>query len=949
MRKSRQKTILCGMIGISALVLALLTVMVAHIHQKDTSSTTDESAAIDVVEPKALRQLRLQEPPTGSAVSNFKVDYEEETTTTSTIRQSPHDNRKYKYLVLDNNLRVTLISDENTQKAAAAMDVFVGCLSDPEDIPGLAHLLEHMLFMGSEKFPRENALEDLLSKHGGSSNAFTSLDETVYFFDIEPKSLSDALKVWSQLFVSPLLKSEALKREVHAVDAEHTKNIENDGWRLEQLLRTTSSYGHPYHKFCTGDIDTLWNAPRANGRDLHAEILTFYQEHYSANLMRLVVIGQEPIEALESMVRTFFKNVPNAERPRVNYDAAPVREPDQLALMYEVMPRQKIQVLTMLWLLPSLLEHHRTKPLEYVSHLLGHEGPGSLLSELKHRGWGNEITSGVADKGLDFTWFNLEIELTKEGVKNKDAVIMVVYEYISLIKTEGPVKWRWDEMAQVAKSDFEFLAKDEPSNYAEQLAQNMQLYGPDHIISAEILFEDWDENVIESVLSQLTPNRMVVTLQTPDLKLKLEKPASSSSSSSSSSNTKIEQSKNSLLPDEFLRRDLPDPDRSTRVEHWYRSLYREKKFSSDFIMQALRPASVSTGMKLPEINPYIATDFTIVSSSSSSSEAGKVEGKNTTNIMRKTRPHLLLDEACFRVWMHTDTQFSEPRITIFLRVETQSDEKSVTAETMVRRELVALLLRDYLSEKMYNGEVAGLSYDVEMGERHFTLSVQGFSHKMAPYVDDLLHTIVKYRVTPQRLKIVLESMRRKLQNFDSEEPYIQTSLLRNIASIPETFLPAELLEASRRVNLTTLVDSLQSEIQRIYKTGNIEMLIHGNANTATSQQLAKIVASTFSPPDDASKCPRNPMRVREFPRGSKPRVFQYRSPNDETISSAALNSYEMGPRSIDRDVRCELLQSIIHEPIFDQLRTKEQLGYIVSAKLKRSFGMSLSLYLLLSL
>ena len=162
-----------------------------------------------------------------------------------------------------------------------------------------------------------------------------------------------------------------------------------------------------------------------------------------------------------------------------------------------------------------------------------------------------------------------------------------------------------------------------------------------------------------------------------------------------------------------------------------------------------------------------------------------------------------------------------------------------------------------------------------MGERHFTLSVQGFSHKMAPYVDDLLHTIVKYRVTPQRLKIVLETMRRKLQNFDSEEPYLQASLLRNIASIPDTFLPAELLEASRRVNLTSLVDSLQTEIQRMFKTGNLEMLIHGNANTATSQQLAKIVAGTFSPPDDASKCPRNPMRVREFPRGSNPKVFQY--------------------------------------------------------------------------
>jgi len=525
---------------------------------------------------------------------------------------------------------------------------------------------------------------------------------------------------------------------------------------------------------------------------------------------------------------------------------------------------------------------------------LGHEGPGSLLSELKHRGWANEITSGVADKGLDFTWFNLEIDLSDEGAKNKDAVIMIVYEYISLIKTEGPAKWRWDEMAQVAMSEFQFLEKEEPSDYAEELVQNMQLYGPDHIISAELLFEDWDENVIESVLSQLTPNRMVV-----------------------------------------LRRDLPDPDRSTRVEHWYRTLYREKKMSSDFIMQALRPASVSTGMKLPEINPYIATDFTVVGGNEKKEEETK-EDKNTTNVMRHTRPNLLLDESCFRVWMHTDRHFLEPRITIFLRVETQGDDMS--AETMMRRELVEMLLRDYLSEKMYAGQVAGLDYDVEMGERHFTLSVQGFSHKMAPYMDDLLHTIVKFRVTPNRLKVVLETMQRELQNFDSEEPYKQTSVIRRIASVPDMFFPSELLEASKRADFSELVNSLQSEVQRMFKTGNIEMLVHGNANTATAQQLAKIVAGTFSPQDDSSKCPRTPMRVREFPKGSTPHVFQYKSPNAETISSAALNSYQMGPRSIERDVRCELLQSILHEPIFDQLRTKEQLGYIVATKLKRNFG-----------
>lgn len=96
------------------------------------------------------------------------------------LEKSSCDNKAYMSLELENGLKVLLVSDEKCEKAAAAMCVRVGHFDDPEEIPGLAHFCEHMLFLGTEKYPDENDYSVYLNKHAGSSNAFTAAEETVY-------------------------------------------------------------------------------------------------------------------------------------------------------------------------------------------------------------------------------------------------------------------------------------------------------------------------------------------------------------------------------------------------------------------------------------------------------------------------------------------------------------------------------------------------------------------------------------------------------------------------------------------------------------------------------------------------------------------------------------------------------------------------------------------------
>ncbi|KAJ4782767.1 Insulinase (Peptidase family M16) family protein [Rhynchospora pubera] len=104
-----------------------------------------------------------------------------------------NDKREYRRIVLPNSLEVCLISDPDTDKAAASMNVDVGYFCDPEGLEGLAHFLEHMLFYASEKYPVEDSYSKFIAEHGDSYNAFTSSENTNFNFDVNAGCFEEAL------------------------------------------------------------------------------------------------------------------------------------------------------------------------------------------------------------------------------------------------------------------------------------------------------------------------------------------------------------------------------------------------------------------------------------------------------------------------------------------------------------------------------------------------------------------------------------------------------------------------------------------------------------------------------------------------------------------------------------------------------------------------------------
>jgi nardilysin len=172
-------------------------------------------------------------------------------------------------------------SDHGLRNAAAAMVVGVGSMSDPPDCQGLAHFLEHLLFMGSKKYPEENAYDAFMSKHGGSDNAYTELEYTVYHFEIPQEYLNKALDMFAQFFTEPLMLESSVDRELNSIESEFQLVKNSDGSRMQHLMGHTCGHSpaeHPFAKFSWGNRESLQEIPRRNNVDPMLELRKFYDQ-----------------------------------------------------------------------------------------------------------------------------------------------------------------------------------------------------------------------------------------------------------------------------------------------------------------------------------------------------------------------------------------------------------------------------------------------------------------------------------------------------------------------------------------------------------------------------------------------------------------------------------------------------------------------------------------------
>lgn len=781
----------------------------------------------------------------------------------ATVAKSPNDTREYRALVLDNGMKVLLISDPTAEKAAAAVDVNAGSNSDPEAFAGLAHFLEHMLFLGTAKFPESGEYQEYISAHGGSHNAYTGYENTNYYFDIDKEYLDPALDRFAQFFIAPLFTPDYVDRERNAVHSEYQSGLQDDGRRGYSVLKAVLNPAHPLSGFAVGSLDTLQDH---NGVTLREALLAHYDRYYSANLMTVTLFGAPPLDALETLARRYFSPVMNRERI-APLSAEPVFAPGSLPALLAIEPVRDSRSLTYTFPIPQMREYYKAKPLNYLGHLLGHEGAGSLLALLRAKGWANGLSAGGGFSYPDVATFTVSVALTEAGVDHIDAISGLLFQFIELTRRDGIQSWMFEELRVMSDLAFRYQEPNDPLSYVSSMAQRLQEYPATDLITAGYTYENFDPVLITRVLDALRPQNVLVT---------------------------------------FTSRTVS----SDRVDPLYGTRYSFTPIPQEQSARWQRyPAEAL--LAIPAPNPFLPQNLGIKPYAGPPAPAGVPSAE--------VKPELLVDSDGVRLWFKQDNEFLIPRANFSVYALTPLFGANLRNNLLSN--FAVSLVNDKLSEYSYPVNLAGAYFGLAHRSRGFTLSVGGYTDKQAQLLETLLQTLVAADFRQERFDIIKAELVRGWQNADLQTPYVRLFQEEQALLINPYWSEDERIAAVQDI---TLAD-VQAFVPRMLQQLRIEALYHGNVVEADAQQMLDIVTTYLHPEPDA---PRPGFgTVVNLPEGRRI-VQELEIAHDDSAIVIYLQGED---DSLKTRATINLLGTILRTPFYASLRTEQQLGYIVNA------------------
>ena len=457
-------------------------------------------------------------------------------------------------------------------------------------------------------------------------------------------------------------------------------------------------------------------------------------------------------------------------------------------------------------------------------------------------------------------------------MKNYREIVKVFFQYVALLRETPPQEWIFEEQKGMAEVDFKFKQKTPASRFTSKISSVMQKPLPrEWLLSGSSRLRKFDSKLIRDGIECLRPDNFRMTIVSRDF-----------------------------------------PGKWDRKEKWYGTEHTYAKFSADFVDEVRKAASLPANERIPKLhlphrNPFIPTQL----------EVEKKEVKEPT-----LGPRIIRNNDLARTWYKKDDTFWVPKANLI--VGCNSPIIFASAENSVKARLFTDLVRDALEEYSYDAELAGLQYTVALDSPGLFIRVSGYNDKLPVLLEQVLITMRDLDIRDDRFDIIKERLSRSYSNWELQQPFTQIGDYTTWLTSEHDHVVEELVAELPDIK----VEAVRHFSRELLSQMHMEVYVHGNLYKEDALKLTDMIESTLKP----RALPRTQWPIQRsllFPPASN-YLWRKTLKDPENVNHCIEYWLYIGDKS-DRNVRAKtlLLDQVLHEPAFDQLRTKEQLGYVV--------------------
>lgn len=653
---------------------------------------------------------------------------------------------------------------------------------------------------------------------------------------------------------APLLDKKYADRERNAVNAELTLARTRDGMRMAQVSAETINPAHPGSRFSGGNLETLSDKPNSPVLDaLHA----FRDKYYSANLMKAVIYSNKPLPELASMAAQTFGRVPNKniDLPQIN---VPVVTDAQKGIVIHYVPALPRKVLRVEFRIDNNTAQFRSKTDELVTYLIGNRSPGTLSDWLQKQGLVEGIRAD-SDPVVNGNSGVLAISatLTDKGLAHRDDVVAAIFSYLSLLRDKGVDKRYFDELAHVLDLDFRYPSITRDMDYVEWLADTMIRVPVEHTLDAVNIADQYDADAVKARLAMMTPQNARVWYISPN-------------------------------------------EPHNKMAYFVDAPYQVDKISDQTFADWQKKAG-EIALKLPELNPYIPDDFSLI---------------KTTKAY--PHPELIVDEPTLRV-VYTPSRYfaSEPKADVSVVLRNPKAMNSAKNQVMFAlNDYLAGIALDQLSNQ---ASVGGISFSTN-ANNGLMVNANGYTQRLPQLFQALLEGYFSYTPTEEQLEQAKSWYAQMMDSAEKGKAY-------DLALMPTQMLSQ--IPYFQREDRRALLPSITLKDVLAYRDAlktntRPEFLIVGNMSDVQAKTLAENVRTQLGSKGD-EWCRNQDVLV------EKKQNVIFEKAGNSTDSALAAVFVPTGYDEFTSTAQSAVLGQIIQPWFYNQLRTEEQLGYAVFA------------------